>query len=75
MKYPDPEEIRKLKEDGYDRVLLEAKSDSERWAAANSLREEIEAAFAAVTLGDGIGLKEGDGIDDYADAHVLAPRE
>ena len=72
MKYLNPEEIRKLKEGGYDSVLLAARSNSERWEAANSLREKIEAAFAGVTLGDGIGLKEGDGIDDYADADVLA---
>jgi hypothetical protein len=72
MKYLNPDEIQKLKEGGYDRVLLEARSDSERWKAANRLRAKIEAAFVGVTLGDGIGLKEGDGIDDYSDANLLA---
>lgn len=62
MRYLNPDEIRDLKEGGYDRFLLEARCDSERWEAANSLREVIEAAFAGVTLGGGIGLKEGDGI-------------
>ena len=71
MKYLYPDEIRELKEGGYDRILLEARSDSERWDAANNLRERIESAFAGVTLGGGIGLKEGDGIDDYAEADVL----
>jgi len=72
MKYFNPDEIRELKEGGYDRVLLEARSESERWETANSLRDRIEAAFAGVTLGGGIGLKEGDGIDDHANLKPVA---
>ncbi|BCX48694.1 hypothetical protein HAHE_26020 [Haloferula helveola] len=72
MKYLSPDEIRGLKESGYDPVLLEARADSERWEAVNGLREKIESAFAGVTLGDGIGLMEGRGLDDYEDADVLA---
>ncbi len=71
MKYLSPDEIRELKEGGYDRVLLEARADSERWESANRLRGRIEDAFAGVTLGDGIGLMEGEGLDDYANAEVL----
>lgn len=72
MKYLSPDEIRELKESGYDRILLEARADNERWEAANGLREKIERAFADVTLGDGVGLMEGEGLDDYADTDVLA---
>jgi hypothetical protein len=32
----------------------------------------IRAAFAGVTLGGGIGLREADGLDDYANAETLA---
>ena len=72
MKYLSTDEISRLKERGYDPVLLEAYADTDRWEAANVLREKIESAFAGVTLGDGIGLKEGRGLDDYEDADVLA---
>jgi hypothetical protein len=32
----------------------------------------IEDAFSNVTLGDGIGLREAQGLDDYADAETCA---
>ena len=32
----------------------------------------IRTAFAGVTLGAGVGLRQGQGLDDYADAHTLA---
>jgi hypothetical protein len=32
----------------------------------------VRAAFAGVTLGEGVGLRQGQGLDDYADAHTLA---
>lgn len=32
----------------------------------------VRRAFEGVTLGEGIGLREGDGLDDYADEHTLA---
>jgi hypothetical protein len=32
----------------------------------------IREAFAGVTLGEGVGLREADGLDDYADAETLA---
>lgn len=72
MKIPSPDEIQMMKDRGYDRVLLEVYSDDERWQTANILREKIERAFAGVTLGNGIGLKEARGLDDYADSDILA---
>jgi hypothetical protein len=33
---------------------------------------EIHSAFAGVVLGDGIGLREADGLDAYADAQTLS---
>ena len=32
----------------------------------------VRAAFAGVTLGDGIGLRQANGLDDYADSQTLA---
>jgi hypothetical protein len=32
----------------------------------------VRRAFAGVTLGAGVGLRQGQGLDDYADAHTLA---
>jgi hypothetical protein len=32
----------------------------------------IRTAFAGVTLGEGVGLRQGQGLDDYADAQTLA---
>lgn len=72
MKYLSPDEIRELKDRGYDPLLLDSCADRGRWEAAAGLREKIKTAFAHVTLGDGIGLKEGRGLDDYEDPHVLA---
>ena len=72
MKYLSPDELRELKDRGYDPVLLDSRADRGRWEAANELREKIESAFADVTLGEGIGLKEGRGLDDYEGPDVLA---
>lgn len=48
------------------------------WAAATMTDEErrvadqIREAFRGVTLGDGIGLMQAQGLDDYAEAETLA---
>jgi hypothetical protein len=36
------------------------------------VRDLIRSAFAGVTLGAGVGLREADGMDDYADEPALA---
>jgi len=38
----------------------------------NQLRNQVREAFAGVTLGDGIGLWQGQGLDDYEDEETLA---
>src|SRR5687767_4152799 len=70
MKYPSPREIAKFKARGYDPVFIaEMERQSEQWAMATlQLCERIEAAFDGVTLGKGVGLHEGQAIDDYEDA-------
>ena len=34
--------------------------------------DQIRDAFAGVTLGNGVGLREANGLDDYADSRTLA---
>ncbi len=73
MKYPSPEDIAEMKARGYDAATIaEAERQSKRGAAAQEVCRAIEVAFAGVTLGNGVGLREGQGIDDYADAATCA---
>lgn len=73
MKYPSPADIAEMVARGYDRsVIDEATEQSKRWFVAEALKAEIRLAFAGVTLGDGIGLLEAQGIDDYADDETCA---
>jgi hypothetical protein len=72
-KYPSPADIAEMKARGYDPVTIaKAKERSLRWTSAQEVIREIEAAFAGVTLGNGVGLREAQGLDDYADKDVLA---
>ena len=41
-------------------------------ARKQNLIRQIEAAFDGVVLGSGIGLREGQGLDDYADDKTLS---
>lgn len=73
MKYPSPADIAEMKKRGYDpSTIAEAEEQSKRWVAAQEVARAIEAAFADVTLGKGIGLQEGQGLDDYEAAATCA---
>jgi hypothetical protein len=73
MKYPSPADIAEMKARGYDSTTIaEAELQLERSAAAQEVSRTIEAAFAGVTLGGGVGLQEAQGLDDYADAATCA---
>ena len=73
MKYPTPADIAEMKARGYDpATVAEAEQQSKRWALAQEVCRVIEAAFAGVTLGGGVGLQEAQGLDDYADAATCA---
>lgn len=48
-------------------TIAEAEQQLERLEAAQLVAPVIEAAFGGVTLGDGVGLSEAGGLDDYAD--------
>lgn len=57
---------------GYDRSAI---AEAEAWLAkcrrADELIDLVRRAFADVKLEDGIGLRESDGIDDYAGSEEL----
>jgi len=73
MKYPSPEDIAEMRARGYDpSTIAEAEKHSSRWASAQEVARAIETAFLGVTLGSGVGLREGQGLDDYADAATCA---
>ena len=73
MKFQSPADIAEMKARGYDfSKIAEAELQSERWAAAQEVYRTIEAAFAGVSLGGGVGLQEAQGLDDYADAAACA---
>jgi Family of unknown function (DUF6714) len=49
------------------------KSDGRKMTAdERRVAELVRSAFAGVTLGDGVGLFQGQGLDDYADQETLA---
>jgi hypothetical protein len=73
MKYPSPQDIEEMRARGFDRsVIEEAIELSKRWSLQERLKEQIRAAFAGVKLGDGVGLHEAQGLDDYASEEKCA---
>jgi hypothetical protein len=73
MKYPSPADIAEMRARGYDSTTIaEAEQQSKRREAAQQVARTIEAAFAEVTLGGGVGLQEAQGLDDHADAATCA---
>ena len=74
--YPSPDDIQEMRRRGYDPITIaEAEELLPRWQQLDQLRQKIESAFAGVTLQEGIGLYEAQGIDDYASqAQCLAYR-
>ena len=73
MRYPSPTDLAEMKARGYDPpTIAETPRQSERWFAAEQVCQAIDTAFAGVTLGGGVGLREAQGLDDYADATTCA---
>ena len=56
-----------MKARGFDvSTIRDAEERLKRWHAAQRVIHDIRAAFAGVTLGEGVGLYEAQGIDGYA---------
>lgn len=55
-----------MKARGFDTsTIAEAEQQLSRSADAQQVSPAIDAAFTGVTLGSGVGLREGQGLDDY----------
>ena len=68
-----PDDIRKMTENGYDAATIrEAEARLELFERGQILAGQIRAAFAGVTLGNGVGLQQSRGMDDYEDEKTLA---
>jgi hypothetical protein len=68
-----PEDIRRMKECGYDPLTIrEAEAQLVLFQRGLAIAEKIRTAFHGVKLGDGVGLNESLGLDEYADKETLA---
>ncbi len=71
--YPNLADIDRLRQRGYEgRTIEQAIALAERGAEVKALLLRIQTAFAGITLGAGIGLREAQGLDDGAAADTLA---
>jgi hypothetical protein len=72
MRRITPEIIAEMRISGYERETVQ---EAEHWLsickAADEIADSVRDAFHGVMLGDGTGLRESDGIDDYAGADEL----
>ncbi len=67
------EDIDRMKASGYEaRTMREAEERLAQLQRGEAVVDKIRAAFAGVTLGNGIGLREARGLDDYEDEETLA---
>jgi hypothetical protein len=73
MKRITPNELAEMRARGFDRVTIrEAEEALERGKIADELILTISEAFRGVTLGDGVGLRQAQGLDDYEDNETCA---
>lgn len=75
--YPSPEDIQQMKQNGDDvKTIAEAEATLHLYQAMMDIQNLIHQAFSEVNLGDGIGLWQAQGIDDYkSEAECLALRD
>ncbi|MBE7494060.1 MAG: hypothetical protein HS117_03905 [Verrucomicrobiaceae bacterium] len=73
MRYPTDAGIAEMKSRGHDpETVRQAVQMKELGEEASEVIQIIEAAFGDVKLGNGTGLWEAQGLDDYADASTCA---
>lgn len=66
-RYPSPDDIQEMRKNGYDLItIVEAEELLPRWQELEQVKQKICSAFAGVTLQEGVGLYQAQGIDDYA---------
>jgi hypothetical protein len=72
-KYPTPADVDDMRNRGFDpSVIAEQTELARRGSVLEALVKEAQEAFAGVTLGEGVGLLEANGLDDYATEEKLA---
>ena len=73
MKHPTEADIAEMRARGYDcSTIARAELQLERGIAAMDVVRAIEAAFDGVTLGRGVGLRQGQGLDEHEDDGTCA---
>ena len=73
MKYPTPADIAEMKARGFEAETIRlAEAQMEHGKEATDLCRMIEEAFRDVKLGNGVGLFQAQGLDDYADEATCA---
>ncbi|MFZ6643494.1 DUF6714 family protein [Undibacterium sp. TC4M20W] len=73
MSYPTQQDIDAMRASGYEAVTIApAQARQQLGERASALKQAIHLAFADVQLGDGTGLHEAQGLDDYEDAQTCA---
>ena len=73
MKRVTQADIDEMRAKGYDHALLNHENEAMQLGRrTDMLVSRIEEAFQGVTLGDGIGLQQAQGIDDYEDDETCA---
>jgi hypothetical protein len=66
------DDIQAMRANGYDPATIrEEEARLRRFEQGMVIAEQIRAAFADVTLGDGVGMQESRGKDDYEDDETL----
>lgn len=77
--YPSPNDIQQMKHNGYDPLTIaEAEATLSLWQEMEDIQNQIKNAFADVLLGEGVGLWEAQGLDDYkssAECFILRQRD
>lgn len=67
------DDIKTMRENGYDPATIrEAEERLRRFEQGMVIADQIRVAFAGVTLGNGVGMQESRGKDDYEDEETLA---
>jgi hypothetical protein len=73
ISYPTQQDIDAMRASGYEAATIApAQARQQLGERASALKQAIRLAFADVQLGDGTGLHEAQGLDDYEDAQTCA---
>ena len=77
--YPSPDDIQQMRQNGYDLMTIaEAEESLCLWQEMKDIQTQIQDAFTDVVLGEGVGLWQAQGIDDYkslAECLILRERD